>query len=412
MSASPQLSVIIPVFNGWEMTRDCLNSLREHAVGIDCEVLVVDNGSTDAVSTELEPLGRALFGAAFRLLRFPENCNFGPACNAGARAAAAPLLFFLNNDTLLTPGCLPPLLRALDDEPSPGAVGPLLLYPDRSVQHLGVSFTLEYVSHLYRGFPIDHPAVRRRRKLQALTAAALLLPKTIFFDAGAFCEEYRNGFEDVDLCLQLRHRLGFTLSCIPESVIIHLEGRSAGRRDGEIDNNAVLGRRCGSAIIPDMHLHGAKDGFEPFISDAFNICLRMKAEDEEALEAEAAGRDTDFRLALARRHPLWAGGRAKLIADLEKAGKGKEAMGLFHELAALRMTAEIHREAALFMAAHGERAACAFYNRRCAELSERRSDRATARKYLRRAERCDAFLRKLYDEKIRELSDKRLFRDS
>jgi hypothetical protein len=154
-----------------------------------------------------------------------------------------------------------------------------------------------------------------------------------------------------------------------------------------------------------------RDGFEPFISDDYDICLRMKAADEEALEAEAAGRDTAFRYALTRRHPLWAGGRARLIADLEKAGKGKEAVLLYHELVLLSMTAEICREAARFMARYGEHAACADYARWYTELSECRSDRTTARKYLRRAGGFDPLLRKLYEEKIRELSDKGLFLD-
>jgi hypothetical protein len=163
-------------------------------------------------------------------------------------------------------------------------------------------------------------------------------------------------------------------------------------------------------FIPDYHLYGMKDGFEPFISDGWDICLRMKAADEEALEAEAAGRDIAFRYALTRRHPLWAGGRARLIADLEKAGKGKEAVPLCHELFYIRMSTECCREAMLFMAKHGE-GAFEYYKLRYAMFSKLMSDRATARKYLQRAERCDTLLRKLYEEKIRELSDKRLFRD-
>jgi hypothetical protein len=132
----------------------------------------------------------------------------------------------------------------------------------------------------------------------------------------------------------------------------------------------------------------------------------MTVTDEEALEAEAAGRDVEFRRALIRRHPLWAGGRARLIADLEKAGKGREAMPLFLELVALRMTAEICREAATFAAKYGDRTTYASCVRLDAELSGRRSDRATVLRYLRLAEGCDALLRKLYKDKIHELSNK------
>ena len=100
----PAFSVIIPVYGRWDLTHACLVSLHEHSHGQTYEVIVVDNASTDATVTELAPLGQSLFGEAFSVIRFTENKNFGPACNAGATKACAPLLFFLNNDTLMTPG--------------------------------------------------------------------------------------------------------------------------------------------------------------------------------------------------------------------------------------------------------------------------------------------------------------------
>ena len=107
-----RVSVIIPAWNLWQMTAACLRSLATHSAGQDLEVLVVDNGSTDATVGELEPLGQSLWGAGFKALRLPENLGFAKACNLGAHAAAGDLLFFLNNDTTCTPGWLPPLRAA------------------------------------------------------------------------------------------------------------------------------------------------------------------------------------------------------------------------------------------------------------------------------------------------------------
>ena len=120
----PAFSVVIPVFNNWELTRACLQSLREHTSGIDVEVVVADNASSDATARELLPLGEALFHGRFQRLRFEKNRNFGPACNAGARAATAPFVFFLNNDTLPTPNWSAPLLEAFQADDSLGAVAP------------------------------------------------------------------------------------------------------------------------------------------------------------------------------------------------------------------------------------------------------------------------------------------------
>ena len=138
---TPTVSIIIPVRNQWKLTEACLRSLAEHTPQDDIQILVMDNGSTDDTSTQCAPLGAALFGSRFRHIPLGHNRNFGPACNEGAHAADADYLFFLNNDTLLTAGWLPPLLDAFARQPDLGATGPLLLYPDGRVQHAGVTFT-------------------------------------------------------------------------------------------------------------------------------------------------------------------------------------------------------------------------------------------------------------------------------
>jgi len=104
-------TTVIPVFNKWELTRACLVSLKERS-SLPFDVVVADNGSSDETVAGLEPLGRELFGERFQRIRFDENNNFARGCNAGATASKTPLLFFLNNDTLMTPGWDVPLRRA------------------------------------------------------------------------------------------------------------------------------------------------------------------------------------------------------------------------------------------------------------------------------------------------------------
>ena len=281
-----EVSVIIPVLNNWELTQGCLRSLARHREGAELEVIVVDNGSADATAAELPALGSALFGDAFKSLRNERNRNFGPACNQGAAAASGAYLFFLNNDTLLSPGWLPPLLKALREEQGLGAAGPLLLYPDHTVQHLGVVFGTRSVRHLYQGYPRGHPLVGKRRLCQALTGAALLLPRELFAALGGFYEEYRNGFEDVDLCLRLG-ALGYKLRCLSEAVIFHLESRSQGRSAHERRNSALLTRRCLHLRVTDAHLHALRDGLQPVLNDFLDFSILLSHKDSAALLAEA-----------------------------------------------------------------------------------------------------------------------------
>lgn len=303
------VAVIIPVFNQWALTEGCLRSLREHTPREDVQIIVVDNGSTDETAQACGPLGRELFGERFEHVRLEKNINFGPGCNLGADRAAAEFLFFLNNDTLLTPGWIAPLLDTFDAWPSCGAAGPLLLYPDRDrIQHLGVTLTpTNHVTHLYHCLPSTHPVVSVRRELQAITGAALMIPAEIFWRAGRFWEEYRNGYEDLDLCWQIR-ALGLTLRCVPESRIYHLTSQTQGRFEAESHNSHVLTRRCQGAFHPDMHRFAHADGYELRLTPTLTAnIVRVRPEDE------TKGFGMERLWGEIQAEPLWEEGYERLV---------------------------------------------------------------------------------------------------
>ncbi len=264
-----KISVIIPVYNQWELTENCLRSLQAQTPSGVAEVIVVDNGSSDATPTSCPELGRSLFEDGFRFFRFEENRNFAPACNFGAGQAKSDFLFFLNNDTILQPNWFSPLLSAFAENSKLGAVGPLLIYEDGRVQHLGVGFSpSRSVLHLYHQFPKTHRVVSKKRNLQAITAAAMLMPKTVFEKAGRFFEEYKNGFEDLDLCAKIR-KLGLQLSCETRSEIVHLTSKSEGRFASDRENATLFTARCGNDFLPDEHIFASQDGFLLSFNAAF-----------------------------------------------------------------------------------------------------------------------------------------------
>ncbi len=288
-----RFSVVVPVYNKWELTRRCLVSLAACTPGEDFEVLVADNASTDATATACVPLGRALFGTRFRSLRFERNLNFAGACNRAAREATGERLFFLNNDTRLVPGWSEPLLAAFGAQERLGAVGPLLLYPECDgfpdrVQHLGVAFgpTMQ-VCHLHEGIPAGHPLARNRRRFQALTAAAVMLSRDLFFRLGLFDEAYVNGFEDLDLCARI-DAAGLHMTCVPESRIYHLCGQTPGRGAHDDANSRLLRERCVKLPTPDKHALLEADGcrlrltpwltfdVEPGAAGAVHLRTRLK----------------------------------------------------------------------------------------------------------------------------------------
>jgi GT2 family glycosyltransferase len=219
------VSIVVPVHGNASLTRRCLDLVLAE-LPAEGEVVVVDDASTDETPEMLRS-----FGERIRMLRMDTNVGFAAACNRGSAEAAGDLLVFLNNDTEPRPGWLEALIGHAEREPAAAVVGAKLVYPTGSVQHAGVVFGQDgYPHNLYAGLPEAHPAVNRSRRLQAVTAACVLVRREAFEAAGGFDEEFENSLEDVDLCLRIGAAGGEVHYC-PEATLVHLESASRGRRN-------------------------------------------------------------------------------------------------------------------------------------------------------------------------------------
>ena len=406
-AVSPLFSAIIPVLNNWDLTRDCLRSLREHTPGAGFEVVVVDNGSADATRTDLEPLGNSLFPGRFTRIRFEENRNFGPACNAGAHIAAAPLLFFLNNDTVLTSSWAEPLLEALRADDSLGAVGPLLLYPDDTVQHLGVVVTPSGIEHLYKGISAEHPVIGNTRLLQCLTGAAFLTRYELFWQIGGFHEGYRNGCEDLELSTRIREQ-GKNLRCIPASRVYHLESKTPGRMDKEKDNFRLLFDRCGDLLAVDIHRHARNDGFEPRLNCWDDIDVVTTQAVSELLFASLPANNPEMTAALLGQNPFWLQGAERLCALFERAGDVAAAFGAAWRMMEIHPTLSAGKKALALAAKSGNSSAVEGCEQVLRALLARHADTAhripRLERVIERARRHnDAELEHLYRHRLREV---------
>jgi len=251
-------SIIVPVHNHVELTRQCLEALAASTQGLEYEVIIVDNGSTDETPALLASLGGHV-----QVIRNDQHLGFAKACNQGARTARGRYLVFLNTNTIPQPGWLEALVREVEEHAGVAVVGGKLLCPDGTVQHAGVAFNraagIPY--RLYRGFPADAPAVNRRRELQAVTATGMLVRREVYEEVGGFDEAYRNGSEDVDLCLKIRER-GWTIVYQPTSVLTHLGCQSPGPPPHEPEDGRLLRDRWGQRWrLADEDLLAYEDGF-------------------------------------------------------------------------------------------------------------------------------------------------------
>lgn len=249
--STPEVSVIIPVFNRVELTRQCLEAVYRTVPPGLCEIVVVDNGSTDGTSDFLA--GEAAAGR-INFVRSERNLGFARACNLGAARSQGRYLLFLNNDTIPTPGWVEALLRAAA-LPGAGIVGAKLVYPDDTIQHAGIIFRQGRPDHVHRFAPGTSTALALR-DFDMVTGACLLIPRDLFFAVGGFDETFVNSYEDVDLCLKVR-ALGRRVVYAPEAVVYHLEGQSEGRFKRDRENlgeflarwRACFGR--GGRFVPE-----------------------------------------------------------------------------------------------------------------------------------------------------------------
>lgn len=246
--ARGRVSILVPTFEDWNMTIDAVRAALSGASTKDVEVLIIDNGSRPAVFRIL--VAAFLTEPRVTVIRSSTNTNFSGGMNIGIARSSGEFVLLLNNDAMLEPGWLPPLISALKN-PAVKGVQSLLLYPRiERVQAAGTMFLGAGVIpwHFLAGHPVEDALRTRDRRFHAITAAVMMLRASDLVDAQGFDEGYRNGYEDIDLCLRLLRdpRDHFTVAI--DSRAYHPEGSSEGRSKHDTANRARFLARWGDRL--------------------------------------------------------------------------------------------------------------------------------------------------------------------
>ena len=230
----PLVSVIIPTRDAPDLLATCVRSVLEKTTYPALEILIVDNGTTDA--TALSHLEQFRLDPRVRLLKCEQRFNYAAINNLAVRASKGRILCLLNNAVeVITPSWLEELvswaaLRGI------GAVGAKLLYPDGTIQHAGVIMGIMGVA--------GHPFRRRTgtdygyfgravvgQDVSAVTGACLVVGRDAFEAVGGLNErELTVAFNDIDLCLRLK-KAGYRNYWTPYAVLCHHESASRGSED-------------------------------------------------------------------------------------------------------------------------------------------------------------------------------------
>lgn len=243
----PTLSIIILNWNTYDLLLQCLETVLATKATIDCEIIVVDNASTDnSVSAVRERFPQV------QIVENKENVGFARGNNIGVAACAGQYALILNTDAFLQPGALTELLRVAESDAQAGIVGAQLRNPNGTFQASYTSFPTLWrefliLSTLGRAllghhYPSSGPDESDGpQKVDYVEGACLLVSVEKYRAIGGFDESYFMYSEEVDLCYRM-HKKGWDVWYAPGARVVHQGGASSQGRKPEREGDLYRSR--------------------------------------------------------------------------------------------------------------------------------------------------------------------------
>ncbi len=251
--------IVMPTKNKMELLRTAIQSIERTCTRATYRLVVIDHQSDDPATIAY------LEAVAMRhiVMRYAGPFNFSAMNNAAVAAHAGDCAFvlFLNNDIEATQEGWLDRMRRIANRGDVGAVGALLMYVDRTVQHAGVILGFnDSAEHALKFQPAFLNEQGRRnlgyncalsslRDYSAVTAACLMMRCTVFNEVGGFDEEFAIGFNDTDLCLRVG-RAGYRILYDGSTILFHYESatRSETKQVFHPEDTGLMVRRWGAML--------------------------------------------------------------------------------------------------------------------------------------------------------------------
>ena len=220
---NPDVSIVIPAYNQFEYTYNCLASILKNSGDVRYEIIVANDCSTD-LTTQLGDVA-----AGIKIINNETNLRFLLNCNNAAKYAEGRYLVFLNNDTQVQENWLQPLVDILEKDATVGMTGSKLVYSDGWLQEAGGIFWKDASAWNYgnRQNP-DDPEFNYVKEADYISGASIMIRASLWKEIGGFDERFAPAYyEDSDLAFEVRKH-GYKVVYQPLSVVIHFEGVSNG----------------------------------------------------------------------------------------------------------------------------------------------------------------------------------------
>lgn len=232
---APEVSLVIPLWQRLDLLPHQMTQLADEPAMRQGELILVLDAPELAVEFERTAFALSrLYGLPIRGIVCERGVGYAAATGLGAQSARGRLLVLMHSDVLGgDPGWLAAMAEFYDSRPEIGALGPKLLYEDRSLQHAGLELHRDLepdglwsVRSPFQGLPCRHPEAAVSRQVAAVSGACLMISRQLFEEVGGLADVYVAGdLEDVDLCLRCA-AAGYETWYLPAAELYHLEGLS------------------------------------------------------------------------------------------------------------------------------------------------------------------------------------------
>ena len=264
----PKVSIIIPTRDRKELVQQCIESLLAQTVYINYEILLIDNGSTEREALSyFEALNEH---PKITVIRDDQPFNYSALNNHAVKQATGEIICLLNNDIeVISPDWLSEMVsHAL--RPEIGAVGARLWYPNDRLQHGGVILGIGGIGiHAFHGLTRAESGYFTRAWLtqnySAVTAACLVIKKSVYEAVGGLDENLPVAFNDVDFCMRVRDA-GYRNVWTPFAELYHHESATRGN-DQQPDNASRMYKEVSLMV----EKHGDALYCDPFYNPNFDL---------------------------------------------------------------------------------------------------------------------------------------------
>ncbi|MBI2330407.1 glycosyltransferase family 2 protein [Candidatus Daviesbacteria bacterium] len=258
----PELSIIILNYNVKELLLNCLESIVKNkrkedkqslrSKDLNWQIIVVDNASSDGSTEEVRKRYEDI-----EILENKENLGFAGGNNAGVKLAKAPVVLFLNPDTVIVGDAIQKTLEVLLSSPDYGAITCKVELPDGRLDyscHRGFPTpwnSFAYFSGLSKMFPnsaifagytASFLNINKSHEIDCLTGAFLMVRKVAGDQIGWWNTDYFWNGEDIEFCYSLKEK-GWKIFYYPEAKIIHYKGSSAKKAKAETISHGISAMR-------------------------------------------------------------------------------------------------------------------------------------------------------------------------